>query len=289
MLNDGRTAQVLRLRDGRDLGYAEWGAEDGKPLMLFHGLPGSRLFAGLLDGDARRLGIRLIAPERPGIGLSTRDEHRRITDWPDDILELADWLDLGRFPVAGISGGGPYAAACAWRMPQRLTCAGLLSSVGPFQAPEATKGMMGFNRLLFGSAAKAPPVARGMVALPGLTTRLPESAMSKMAAQGPDAEILRRPEVLHGFRADLREAYRQGSGGTADDMFLASRPWRFPLGEITVKTYLWQGEADKNVPPSMGRYLASKIPDCEAEFIPGAGHLWALDNLEAIASKLIAG
>jgi pimeloyl-ACP methyl ester carboxylesterase len=280
---------VLRLRDGRDLGYAEWGDPAGKPLMLFHGLPGSRLFAGLIDGDAKAIGVRLIAPERPGFGLSTRDQHRRITDWPDDVVELADHLGLERFPLGGISGGGPYAAACAWKMPDRLTRVGLISGVGPFDAPEATEGMTGVNRVLFGLGEEVPVIGRGMMALMGLLGRLPEGVAKYMVPPGPDQEIMKRPEVQHGFRLDLQEAFRQGGwAGPADDLLLAARPWRFPLEEIRVPVHLWQGEEDRNVPPSMGRYLAEKIPNCQAEFIPGAAHLWAIDNFPRIASALLA-
>jgi pimeloyl-ACP methyl ester carboxylesterase len=289
MNEDSRRDQVLRLRDGRDLGYAEWGDPAGRPLMLFHGLPGSRLFAGLVHEQAVAAGVRLIAPDRPGFGLSTRDPHRRITDWPDDVVELADHLGLERFPVSGISGGGPYAAACAWKMPDRLTRVGLISAVGPFEAPGATEGMLPMNKLLFGPAERVPALGRTLMALMGLARYLPEGAMKRVIPPGPDQEIVSRPEVLHGFHLDLEEAFRQGGwGGPADDMLLAARPWRFPLEEIRVPVHLWQGEEDRNVTPNMGRYLAEKIPNCQAEFIPGAAHLWAIDNFERIARTLLA-
>ena len=53
-------------------------------------------------------GIRIIAPDRPGLGLSTRLPGRQIADWPNDVRELADALGIARFAVIGISGGGPY-------------------------------------------------------------------------------------------------------------------------------------------------------------------------------------
>ena len=109
--------RVLRLADGRRLGFAEYGASGGQPLLFFHGTPGARLVAGFAHQSALRLNVRLIAPERPGFGRSDFQAGRRILEWPDDVAALADALGLERFAVAGVSGGAPYALACAWRLP----------------------------------------------------------------------------------------------------------------------------------------------------------------------------
>src|ERR687885_240222 len=106
--------RVIRLRDGRRLGYAEWGDPGGRPLLYFHGWPGSRLEGRLADEAAREKGVRLIA-----------------VDWPDDVLQLTTAHGLERFAVLGISGGGPYAAVCAWKLSKQLTCAGIVSSLAP--------------------------------------------------------------------------------------------------------------------------------------------------------------
>ena len=101
------------LPDGRSLGYAAYGDPQGKPLFFFHGFPSSRLEAQFTEGVAGRLGARIIAIDRPGFGRSDFKKERRIRDWPDDVLALADALGIDRFAVLGVSGGGPYAAACA--------------------------------------------------------------------------------------------------------------------------------------------------------------------------------
>src|SRR5690606_14168411 len=109
-------ALTIALRDGRTLGYAEYGVADGKPVLVFHGSPGTRLQVRAAHRPALARGIRIIAPDRPGLGLSSRLPGRRIADWPDDVCELVDALGIDRCPVIGVSGGGPYAAACAWRL-----------------------------------------------------------------------------------------------------------------------------------------------------------------------------
>ena len=120
-MNADAVAGELRLSDGRALGYAQYGDPEGRPLFFSHGTPGSRTLAQLFDAGARRDGVRLIAPERPGFGRSDFLPDRTFADWPDDVSELADALGFDRFAVAGSSGGGPYAAACAWKLPERLT------------------------------------------------------------------------------------------------------------------------------------------------------------------------
>ena len=114
--------QELELPDGRVLGFDEYGARDGTPLFYFHGTPGARLEWHLFGGEnaAQRLGLRIIAVDRPGMGLSTFQPGRRITDWPADVRAVADALQLGTFAVLGCSGDGarlacfPRAAAAAW-------------------------------------------------------------------------------------------------------------------------------------------------------------------------------
>ena len=142
----GKTATAedrhIVLSGGRKLGYSEYGAPRGLPILGFHGTPGSRFMFRLVHEPARRLGIRIIAPERPGFGLSTFQRNRTLADWASDIAELADHLGLQHFGVAGISGGGPYAVACAALLPTRVTAAALMGPVGPLLPP----GRPGNNR-----------------------------------------------------------------------------------------------------------------------------------------------
>ncbi|MEZ5448790.1 MAG: hypothetical protein R3E89_07250 [Thiolinea sp.] len=60
------TTQQITLNDQRRLAYSEYGDRDGRPLFYFHGMPASRLEAVLLEAAASRLGLRIIAADRPG-------------------------------------------------------------------------------------------------------------------------------------------------------------------------------------------------------------------------------
>ena len=131
--------RFVRLRDGRNLAYSEWGPAEGVPVFGFHGTPNSRLVH--LGADApRAAGVRLILPDRPGLGRSDFQPGRTLLDWPRDVAELADALGIDRFAAFGVSGGGPHAASCAAALGDRVTAVGLVSAAGPaYDAPEVAQ------------------------------------------------------------------------------------------------------------------------------------------------------
>jgi pimeloyl-ACP methyl ester carboxylesterase len=265
--------QFIQLRDGRRLGYAELGDTRGMPLLHFHGFPGSRYEGLLMDKTAKKRGIHLITPDRPGEGLSTFKSGRKITDWPQDVLELADALKLDKFAILGISGGGPYALACARKIPERLTSATVIAGMGPLDSPDATKGMKAENVYLFDLARKSPWKLYPIFWMEKITWN--EKTLTKMLSNIPEVDrkiVFDEPDFLKGMLDAGKEAYIQGVRGVVHEAILYAKPWGFALNEIQMKVHLWQGEADINVPPSMGYYQARALPNCAAHFIPGEGH-----------------
>jgi len=284
--------ETLLLRDGRRLGLAQYGRPGGEPILYFHGHPGSRLEARFAHPAAAAAGFRVVALDRPGYGLSDVKPGRAITDWPADVAEAADQLGISRFCVAGASGGGPYALACAWRLPGRVIRAAVISGVGPYQVAGLTRGMRWQNRVGFRLAGHWPGVARTLMrSMRRSVIGRPERTVDALArAMSPaDARIVRRPEVRAVLVADLIEAFRQGSDGAADDLVLLGRPWGFSLREVQPEVYLWQGESDTLVPPAMGRWLADQIPHCHATMLPGEGHLLIIDRMPDLIEALRPG
>jgi pimeloyl-ACP methyl ester carboxylesterase len=289
---DGHRSEslTLRLRDGRTLGYAEYGAADGKPILVFHGSPGARLQVRVAHAPALGRGIRIIAPDRPGQGLSTGRGGRAISDWPDDVRELADALGIARFAVVGISGGGPYAAACAWRLPGRVSCAGIISGVMPGTGPDLASDLRRRGLGLLNLVLDTPWLMRAIMDLGAVPCRrLPGRIFQLVRALAPpeDQPILSRPDVAAALSAGLREAFRAGGRGVADELLLLMRPWTVRLEEIEAPVRLWHGEADGIVPVAMGRHLARTIPNCRAEFIPGGGHYLVFDRIEPVLDAMV--
>ncbi len=288
--------QTTTLTDGRTLGFAEFGDPAGTPLFHFHGHPGSRLEGQLLDQTARRVGVRVLAVDRPGIGLSTYYATRSILDWPQDVLELAEHLDLSGFAVQGVSGGAPYAAACACAIPQRLIACGLIAGLGPIDR-FGTAGMMALNRVGFAAAYWLPWLLRPALWLMFGRLRKLEGDTRALAELGtrmtkslppPDREAAADPATLTIYMREVLEAFRQGARGAAQDARLYVRDWGFRLEDIRhPAVHLWHGEHDVNVPVAMGRAVAAAIPECRARFLPDDAHLSvALRHQEEILRAL---
>lgn len=283
-------AHVIRLRDGRRLGYAEYGDPAGRPVFFLHGLPGSRLTLLPDDPIARDLGLRIIAPERPGYGLSDFQPGRALLDWPADMVALAVALKIERFAVIGLSGGAPHALACAAKLPGRITCCLLVSPLGPTTVPEAVADLPLRPRLTYLVCRRLPfsflqfalrPAARR-------AARAPEQLIPRMARllPAPDRAALLEPAVTRRMRESQVEAYRPGPAATAWETRLVLQPWGFDLASIRVPVHLWHGEMDKTVPVSLARYLARVLPNCTATYLPDEGHFLWYKHWEEILRKL---
>jgi pimeloyl-ACP methyl ester carboxylesterase len=281
------TARTIRLRDGRRLGYAEWGDPGGRPLLYFHGWPGSRVEGRLGDEAAKAKGVGMIALDRPGMGLSDYQPRRTLVDWPDDVIQVAAALGLDRFAVLGISGGGPYAAACAWKLSEQLTGAGIVSGLAPLDVPGVIAGMGRQNRLAFQLVGRLAVLRRVLMAKSAVSVRRhPDRVLESGVAAPVDGQYLARPDVRTILAESLFEAFRTGSRGPAWELALYSRPWGFRLEDIGAPVHLWHGEQDANHPVAMGRHLATVIPECQASFYPGEGHLHFIDRLPEILAAV---
>src|SRR5438046_3543079 len=102
---------TIRVNDGREVVYAEWGDPEGVAIISLHGTPGCRLNRPPEEEKVRAEGIRLVTYDRPGYGGSDRHHGRRVSDCVGDVEALADALGIERFGVTGGSGGGPHALA----------------------------------------------------------------------------------------------------------------------------------------------------------------------------------
>lgn len=275
-------SQSFRLPDGRTLMYAEYGAPNGKPAFYFHGLSGSRLEAGVLDGnDLVKAGIRLIGCDRPGMGGSDFQPGRCFSHYPADMVALADSLGLGKFGVFGVSGGGGYVSACARLIPDRLSAAVIVSGAGQMDSPEARANFPATNRLVWGLAARSVWLTGLLLNLmklgaPGDVAKIREQMMRTMPPG--EAVFFEKPGRLDAFIASGMESMRQGMHGIAWDTHLCARPWDFRLEEICFPVRLLHGEADLNVPVAVARKVAAAIPGCQATFYPGEGHFSTVVN-----------
>ena len=276
-----KTNQTIALGDGRLLGYTDYGTPRGKPVFFFHGNASSRLGGRLMDEAASEMNVRIIAIDRPGIGLCDFKPGRWYLDWPDDVTQLTDILRVDRFAILGISSGAPHTAACAFKIPDRLSTVAIVSGPCPFNMPIATAGMSTAWRLKALAGQRAPWLVRlffGMIARS--TRHEPINAISRTMGSlpEPDRLVMAQPEIVQWSSDSLRETFRSASRGAAWDYALLTRPWGFRLDELSVKVQLWHGEADATIPVRMGRYMTEVIPNCQAMFLPDEGHISLIIN-----------
>ncbi len=285
---NGCIDRQITLRNGRRLGCNEYGSPDGKPVIFMHGSPGSRLDWLMLDLDnhAAELNVRIIAVDRPGMGLSDFQHGRQLLDWPDDVAALADALHLDQFAVLAISGGGPYGEACAYKLPERLIRTVIVCGMGPREAPGSTEGSS------WTLPGKPSTTRKLILIMMAQTVRSrPERLQPQFLAalSGPDRDLLaERPELLQMSIGSWHEAFCQGTGGIQLDAALYTRPWGFQLQDISGDVHLWHGENDNNVPSSVGQYVAQVIPNCQATFFADEGHFsLPVNHMQEILNTLV--
>jgi len=274
------------------LGYDDFGDPDGMPVLFFHGFGSSRVVRHPDDAIAATAGARIIAVDRPGIGLSTRQPNRRLTDWPRDVEALLDRLGLEKAAIVAWSGGGPYALATAWQIPERISAVGLISSPAPLAGVPGVSGYTYRRHRAFSRAADHAPwfVALAMWHFSRQQRSDPEKQLDAAIAGmvEADREILGDPRLRAVMIANAAEMYRQGRGGIYDEALCMVRPWGFPIEGVTAPVRIWHGAKDQAVPVGMGKYLARTMPTAIATFYPREGHHFVYERWREILAVLLA-
>ena len=283
--------EVLDLADGRRLGWAEWGDPTGRPVLWFHGTPGARRQLPPDAGPAAtERGIRLLSVERPGAGLSTPHLYGSVRDWADDIEEIADQLELGRFGCVGLSGGGPYTLACAHELPGSVAAASVLGGIGPTVGDEAAPG---YTRALapFGPMARAVsgPLAQALATAARPIKPFMSQAGELYARVGPrsDRPVLRDPAMREVFIDDLSSALDHGLRAPIYDLVLFAQDWGFRIADIKVPVRFWQGEADLIVPLSHSSHQGDLVEGSTVVHKPELGHFAGYTDVSGVFDGLL--
>ena len=273
----------MTLADGRSLAYTDCGLSDGPLVIYFHGSPTSRLDVVGHDDSFNSLGVRVVAPDRPGIGGSTVQPGRALNDWPADVAALADHLEAERFAVMGYSAGGPYAVACASLLPLRVASAGIVAGLTDMGWPDAADGLDEEDLIMFGLDDENAATAWCEEHYGADGSRY----FPRPGEPGPaDAAWLAEESNLEGIIAMVTEAFRQGVAGMAQDMHVLGRPWAFDPATITAPTRVLQGEADTNVPSAHSRHTAELIPNASLVLFPDHAHLSISNEIPQLAADL---
>jgi len=268
-------SETVTLPDGRKLGFNVYGAASGPSVLYLHGFPGSRIEGTLFAPAAEHLGVRIISPERPGIGLSSPQPNRTVLDHADDVRHLAKHLGLKQYSVLGVSGGGPYALACAHaHSSERLKGVALVCAVGPWDV--GTSGMKLANRALFKAFQYTPSLLRLIVQvsveaqlrlsdeqLLTVWRRKRNSRFRLVKMPEKDKVLLEKEEFVRMLLPGLRQHFRQGVDAWMEEGRLLISELGFDLRDTKRPLRLWYGRQDVNVPLRVGEEIARRLPNAE--------------------------
>ena len=275
------------LPDGRVLGYREYGDPAGSPVVSCHGGLLCGLDAAGYDAAARAATLRIISPDRPGLGASSPAPGRTTADWATDVAALLDHLGIGEAAVLGWSMGGQYALACAALVPDRVTRTVVVAGCLPLDDPDTFAQLNGMDRRLTRLADKHPRVAHDVLGALGYVARHHPGAWAHLTerAAPPDEaaalEALPDPGIAHAAAVALGS-----TDGMVEEYRAWARPWGFTPEDVAGPVTVWQGGADTLVPPAWGEALATRIPGAHLRAIADGGHFLAFTHTPGVIADL---
>ena len=279
--------KIQKLKDGRNLAYAEYGDFNGKPVFYAHGGPGSHLEGKLFHNAAKKYGFRFIATDRPGMGDSTYLKNRTLLDYPSDISELADVLGINKFGVMGWSAGGAHTTVCGYAIPERLLFNFSFAGYTNFaELPEAEKYLKSkMDQISVGLSKTHPKLFKMFFDIMGFSEKhMPKSYFKALMKEvtKTDQKIAKDEKFHQLFMEDQAEAFKQGSKGVTTDAAVHYVDWGFRLKDIPVKLNVFHGTNDTMVPFEYGKNIAENVPNCNLHAIKGEGHLFPYKHLNEI-------
>jgi len=277
----------VTLPDGRTMSLQAWGPVDGPLLIHFHGVPGSRLELLPAQEALAASEVRVVAPDRPGIGHSSPAPGRGLVDCAADAVALADHLGAERFAVCGFSAGGPYALAVAAAYPDRVTAVLLMSSAGDPSTPDLDQGVVASERLLGRLAQRKPAVAR--LLWRGTRTLLryrPSLVTGSLLSTAPADAAWFDPGKSRLVAETLLESLRQGTDAMVEDYGRCYDLWDFDPRVVRAPVTAWHGEVDQLVPMRLAEHLRAELADATLIRLPGTGHIGTLRVLADVLAAV---
>jgi len=268
--------QIFRRENGAAVAFSEYGDPNGAPVFFCHGWPSSRTMAELTDESAKKLGLRIVSPDRPGIRDSKFQPDRTLLDWPPLLLELATHLQIDTFKILAISGGAPYAYVAAWMIQERVEAIAVVSGAPPIAELEDRSGLLTLYNRLLALRGSRPGLLRILfhIAQPFASMKVPIRVRPLLLKilQPCDASVLRDAKSFEACFESARQAWRSSAAGVMTDAEIYANPWGFSLEDVRVPVRLWHGKKDRTFSFRLAEQIATRLPNCEFHLVDGAGH-----------------
>jgi pimeloyl-ACP methyl ester carboxylesterase len=291
------TEHTFQLPDGRQLAYACFGPEHGRPVLYFHGTPSSRLepvFPAVFGVPVQALlqehNLKIISIDRPGAGRSGFHAKRTLDTFAADVHALAQTIHLSACPLLCWSGGGPYALAMARYYPAVVNHVYIIAGFGSsFSEPEVYD-KLGWNKVYFNTARRLPLVLQAALRLAPFI-RLKTPIKQKLYdLSNADYAYLKNPSKLDLFlECTTKESCRHGAAGAVQEAQLYFWPFSFSLQQVQTPVDFWWGTEDNVVTYVHAKALEQNLPHVTPHYKPGKGHVSVyIDCLEEILQTIAA-
>ncbi|MCF6323494.1 MAG: alpha/beta fold hydrolase [Gammaproteobacteria bacterium] len=278
----------LILIDGRQLSFCEYGDPNGVPLFFFHGILGSRYERHPDDSIIKRLGIRLIIPDRPGYGYSDANHSGDYLDFAEDIAQLADYLNIHVFSIFGLSIGAIYAAACAYKFPGKIKNATLLGTTLPFLSFSDMDGLPSSFKFQYVSGRYMPALVS---IFPEMAIKNAHSNPAKFFKNIPmsdqDREIFFQEEFHQHFVNSLLAGGEISHDGFIKDIKTSTQALPFFFDDIKIKLDFWHGTDDLHSPIRRIQMLAEDVDNATITPVQGEGHFFIYKHWGDILESII--
>ncbi|MFN3523420.1 MAG: alpha/beta fold hydrolase [Phenylobacterium sp.] len=266
--------RFLRLTDGRRIAYRDYGALRGRPVLIVHQGMGSSLLPRGSDALARDFGLRLICPERPGVGRSEPRADYSFEGVGADLAEVCASLGLSDVQVVGVMSGAAFALCAAEALGEAARRVLLVSARPPGLPPDSEREpghrLAQFRRRLMRSAWLSDTVF-AMMRLQMTRSQVARIVRTGATAPGDAAYLAAHPAVLEFITDYMLESLAVTARGIADEVKCAAREPGFCTPPVTAPVTLWHGAQDPQSPPSEAtRWLGDLAPDVRV--FPDIGH-----------------
>ena len=248
--------QTIRYKGDYLLTYAEYGDQQGFPILIQHGLIASIRDYALFD-RLIKLGAYLVCMARPGYGESSPYVMKNMAEWADIVSILIDELKLSHFDVLGMSSGAPYSYAIGYKFPDKVRNIYIFSGIPAMYADEVL-------------AYWPYPSNRSasLVELQKLAYELFFSNVSK-------------DDLEHN---DIKDSMMNNCFGLAQDFKIRCVDWGFTLSDVPEKVFMQHSRFDNFIPAEMTSKL---LPNCRLDVRESDVH-FSNETLDDFIKKTIA-
>ncbi|WP_212630196.1 alpha/beta hydrolase [Pseudomonas sp. KB-10] len=266
--------------------FTDYGDPAGKPVIYFHGVPGSPHESSLFDAPAREHGLRILCFNRFAIDrtITGTDYYRHI------VQSISEAVQGAHLDVIGFSLGTHVALEVGALMQDQIRNLHLISAAAPLDAGDYLDEMAG--KAVFSLARQSPCLFGWLARCQALLAKRAFPLLFRMlfaSARGQDCKRVQDPKFRALLCQVLQQAFASGAAGYIRDIQQYLQPWSADAFSGEADISLWHGTEDNWSPFSMSEGLAGRLPlPVRIERMDGLSHYSCLYAAAPLVCKRLA-